>query len=70
MNLNLQHVRRSALLSALLLFSAASVVAQGGSIQGRITLPSGAPLDGAIKISLQNLRGIKATTFTDNDGRF
>lgn len=70
MSLNFRHVRRGVLLTALLILSASSVAAQGGSIQGRVALASGGALNEQTRISLQTSRGMKATVFTDNQGQF
>lgn len=70
MSLNFQHVSCGVVLAAALLLATGSVAAQGGSIQGRIALPSGGVLNEATRISLQNSRGVKATVFTDNQGQF
>ena len=79
MSRNFQNIRYGAVLTGFLLLSAASAVAQsrsgstpasGGSIQGRIVLPSGGPLNETIRVSLETPRGAKAMSFTDNQGRF
>jgi tetratricopeptide (TPR) repeat protein len=35
-----------------------------------VVLPNGNPLDQAIQVRLENIRGVKATIFTDNQGQF
>jgi tetratricopeptide (TPR) repeat protein len=49
---------------------AATLAAQGGSIRGKLVLPAGNSLDESTRISLETGRGVKATIFTDNQGRF
>ncbi|HXM36650.1 MAG TPA: tetratricopeptide repeat protein, partial [Pyrinomonadaceae bacterium] len=70
MSRNFQHFRHGAVLIMFLFLAAGSAAAQGGSIQGRVALPSGGVLNEATRISLQNSRGVKATVFTDNQGQF
>lgn len=82
MSLNLQYVRYGAVLTVLLLLSAAPAVAQTrpgagtttpgptGNIQGRVVLPNGGSLNEPVRVSLLTPRGAKAITFTDNQGRF
>lgn len=41
-----------------------------GSIKGTVVGPDGHPLESAVRITLQDLRGSPVTTFTDNEGRF
>jgi Flp pilus assembly protein TadD len=41
-----------------------------GSIKGTVVGPDGRPLESAVRITLQDLRGSPSTTFTDNQGRF
>src|SRR5450432_1983802 len=67
---NFQHIRHGTALIIFLLLAAGSAAAQGGSIQGRVALSSGAVLNEQTRIYLQNSRGIKATVFTDNQGQF
>jgi tetratricopeptide (TPR) repeat protein len=35
-----------------------------------VVLPNGGPIDGAIQVRLENIRGTKSTAFTDNQGNF
>lgn len=42
----------------------------GGIIRGRVVLPNGAFLSEGIRITLQTIRGVDASVFTDNTGRF
>jgi Flp pilus assembly protein TadD len=42
----------------------------GGTIRGKIVLPSGGFVTQSIRISLQTVRGIDSTVFTDNTGTF
>lgn len=41
-----------------------------GTIRGKVVLPSGNFVSQSIRISLQTVRGIDATVFTDNNGTF
>jgi len=41
-----------------------------GSIRGRVVLPNGASVDGAVQVRLETIRGVKSTVFTDNQGNF
>src|SRR5690349_14771593 len=41
-----------------------------GSISGRVTLPSGHAITQSIRISLETMRGVKSSVFTDNQGQF
>lgn len=42
----------------------------GGSIRGRVVLPSGGFLSEGVKISLSTIRGVEASVYTDNSGKF
>src|SRR5947207_3193817 len=42
----------------------------GGTIRGKVLLPSGGFVSQSIRISLQTVRGIDSTVFTDNNGTF
>lgn len=42
----------------------------GGTIRGRVVLPSGGFLTESVRISLQTIRGTDSSVFTDNTGRF
>ncbi len=66
----LQYFFRAQAMTGLLLVCALIVFAQGGSIRGQLLLPDGNPLNEATRISLETSRGVKATIFTDNQGRF
>src|SRR3954462_3354886 len=44
--------------------------ASSGSIHGSVLLPGGAPLTGAVKITLEVLRGDQLIAYTDQEGRF
>lgn len=65
-----QSLCRAQAMAGLLLVCAVVVFAQGGSIQGQLLLPDGSPLNESTRISLETLRGVKGTLFTDNQGRF
>jgi Flp pilus assembly protein TadD len=67
---NFQRLGQGIVLTILLLLAAGSAAAQGGSISGRVMLPSGAGLNEQTRISLQNSRGVKASVYTDNQGQF
>src|ERR1044072_250732 len=41
-----------------------------GSIRGRGVQPNGNPLDQAVQVRLESIRGVKSTAFTDNQGNF
>lgn len=41
-----------------------------GSISGRVVLPDGNAITTSIRISLETMRGVKASVFTDNHGGF
>jgi tetratricopeptide (TPR) repeat protein len=41
-----------------------------GSIHGKVVLPDGSPVNTAVRVSLQNFRGVLADLFTDNQGQF
>lgn len=41
-----------------------------GSIIGHVLLPSGGTITQSVKVSLETIRGVKSTVFTDNDGGF
>jgi tetratricopeptide (TPR) repeat protein len=41
-----------------------------GSIRGKVVQPNGNPFNEAIQVRLENIRGVKSTTFTDNQGQF
>jgi tetratricopeptide (TPR) repeat protein len=74
-------VRDSFLLLAISLFAAiagtaqvrqptASESAATGSIRGKVVLPSGAPLNERVKITLQTVRGLASIVYTDSQGQF
>lgn len=42
----------------------------GGTIRGKVSLPSGGFVTQSIRISLQTIRGIDSTVFTDTNGTF
>ena len=41
-----------------------------GSIKGKVVLPNGSPLDFAVLVRLENIRGVRSTTYSDNNGHF
>jgi len=50
--------------------AAAQVIRAGGSINGSVILPSGAPFNDHARVILQNDRGVRSNVYTDNRGRF
>jgi tetratricopeptide (TPR) repeat protein len=58
-----------ALLVALLALSI-SAQSGGGRIEGRVLLPGGHDLYESVRVTLQSLRGIKLSIFTDDRGKF
>jgi tetratricopeptide (TPR) repeat protein len=50
--------------------AAAQVIRAGGSINGSVILPSGAPFNDRARVILQNDRGVRSNVYTDNRGRF
>jgi tetratricopeptide (TPR) repeat protein len=42
----------------------------GGIIRGRVLLPSGGFLSEGVRITLQTIRGVEASVYTDNTGKF
>jgi tetratricopeptide (TPR) repeat protein len=67
---------KSFLVLALLSLSSASAFAQrgdsvgGGRISGRVVMPDGSALTQSVKISLETIRGVKTSEFTDTQGGF
>ena len=47
-----------------------SDIGAGGLIRGRVVLPNGAFLSEGVRVSLATIRGVEASVFTDNSGRF
>src|SRR6266550_4595721 len=41
-----------------------------GSLRGRVLLPGGEFLSESVTVVLQNMRGVEASVFTDNQGQF
>jgi Flp pilus assembly protein TadD len=41
-----------------------------GSIRGKVVMPNGSQISQAVRITLQNVRGIQDAIFTDNQGQF
>ena len=41
-----------------------------GSIRGRVVLPNDAPLFETVSVRLESLRGVRSSSFTDNQGNF
>ncbi len=68
-----RYLRTLAFLATIICLAAVLTNGQGGnsgSIRGKVVLPNGNPLDQAIQVRLENIRGVKATIFTDNQGQF
>ena len=65
-------LRTLSFLAAILCLSAVWANAQfaTGSIRGRVAQPSGDSLNEAVLVRLENIRGVKATAYTDNQGQF
>lgn len=66
-------LRAFGFVAAIILLStgwASAQVAITGSIRGRVAQPNGDPLNEAVLVRLENIRGVKATAFTDNQGQF
>jgi tetratricopeptide (TPR) repeat protein len=59
-------------LAGFLFFSALWLAAQTspGSISGRVVLPNGNSVNETVRISLETLRGVRSSGFTDNQGQF
>lgn len=72
MSRTLRCLRALSFLTAIFCLAAVSANAQfaTGSIRGRVAQPNGDPLNEAILIRLENIRGVKATAYTDNQGQF
>ena len=41
-----------------------------GSIRGKVVQPNGNPISVAVMVRLENIRGTRATSYTDNNGQF
>ena len=69
----LRYLRRGPVLAGCLFFSALWLTAQTttpGSISGRVVLPNGNSVNETVRISLETLRGVRSSGFTDNQGQF
>ena len=69
----LRNLRRGPVLAGWLFFSALWLTAQTtspGSISGRVVLPNGSSVNESVRISLETLRGVRSSGFTDNQGQF
>lgn len=69
----LRYLTRAPLLAGFLFFSALWLAAQStspGSISGRVVLPNGNSVNETVRISLETLRGVRSSGFTDNQGQF
>jgi len=68
----LRHLKRGPVLAGFLFFSALWLAAQSssGSISGRVVLPNGNSVNETVRISLETLRGVRSSGFTDNQGQF
>lgn len=61
------------MLAGCLFFSALCLTAQTtspGSISGRVVLPNGNSVNENVRMSLETLRGVRSSSFTDNQGQF
>ena len=67
-----RYLRAFAFVATVICSSASWASAQlvTGSIRGRVAQPNGDPLNEAVLVRLENIRGVKATIFTDNQGQF
>ena len=65
-------LRTLALLATIICLSTGLTNGQAGtgSIRGRVVQPNGNPLDQAVQVRLESIRGVKSTAFTDNQGNF
>jgi len=73
MSQTLRYPLRLSFLTVVIFLSAGWVCGQfvnAGSIRGKVVQPNGSPLNEAIQVRLENIRGVKATIFTDNLGQF
>ena len=60
-------------LGLICLFCNSSVLSQSntpGNISGRVVLPNGQAVSHSVRISLETMRGVKSSVFTDNQGQF
>lgn len=73
MSQTLRSLRIFGLLAAIVSLSAVWTTAQittPGSIRGKVVQQNGNPLNEAVLVRLENIRGTKTTAFTDNQGQF
>ena len=69
----LRYLRRGPVVAGFLFFTAVWLAAQTnspGSIVGKVVLPNGGSVNETVRISLETLRGIRSSGFTDNQGQF
>lgn len=59
-----------AMISCVSAIAAKGQVGTSGNIRGTVLQPNGNPIDEAILVRLENIRGVKATAYTDNRGQF
>jgi len=57
-------------LASILLASATTLAQSPGSISGKVVLPDGSNLAQGVRISLETMRGVKSSVYTDNQGAF
>lgn len=68
-----KYLRYVPVLAALLFLCAVYMSAQtsgGGSISGRVLFPNGNSVNQSVRISLETMRGIRSSVYTDNQGQF
>lgn len=69
----LRCLRRFVFLATFICLSAvwtSGQVTSPGSIRGKVVQPNGSPLDVAVLVRLENIRGVKSTAYTDSLGHF
>ncbi len=72
MSKSLRSLRTFGIFVTIICLSAVWANAQfsSGSVRGKVAQPSGAPLEEAVLVRLENIRGVKSTAYTDNQGEF
>lgn len=73
MSITLRSLRTFGLVATIICCSAVLTngqITSPGSIRGKVVQPNGNPIDVAVLVRLENIRGVKSTAFTDNTGHF
>ena len=73
MSQTLRYLRTFGFLATIICVSAgwtSAQLANSGSIRGRVVQPNGNSVNEAVLVRLENIRGVKSTSFTDNQGQF